>query len=178
MKRLKTIRVFISSTFRDMHSERDLLVRFVFPELKERCLKRGLYLVDIDLRWGVTEEEAKTGQIVKICLDEIDRSRPFFIGFLGERYGYVPESYNAPDEKRFDWLKGLKKGYSITALEILYGVLKYPDMKERAFFYFRDPSFIKDVPSLKLSDVKAENEVAVKELKRLKTIIREMYEGV
>lgn len=177
MKRLKTIRVFISSTFKDMHSERDLLVRFVFPELKERCLKRGLYLVDIDLRWGVTEEEAKTGQIIKICLDEIDRSRPFFIGFLGERYGYVSESYDTPAEKRFDWLKDLKKGYSITALEILYGVLKNPDMKERAFFYLRDPSFIKDVPSLKLSDVRADNKEAVKKLKRLKTKIREIYEG-
>ena len=28
----KTIRVFISSTFRDMHAERDHLVRVVFPE--------------------------------------------------------------------------------------------------------------------------------------------------
>jgi hypothetical protein len=32
----RTVRVFISSTFRDMHSERNHLVRVVFPELKER----------------------------------------------------------------------------------------------------------------------------------------------
>ena len=33
----RIIRVFISSTFRDMHAERDWLVRFTFPELKEKC---------------------------------------------------------------------------------------------------------------------------------------------
>ncbi|MBI4473319.1 MAG: DUF4062 domain-containing protein [Acidobacteria bacterium] len=31
-------RVFISSTFRDMHAERDHLVRFVFPRLREQLL--------------------------------------------------------------------------------------------------------------------------------------------
>ena len=47
-----TIRIFISSTFRDMHAERDHLVKVVFPELRERCAKRRLHLVDIDLCWG------------------------------------------------------------------------------------------------------------------------------
>ena len=32
----KTVRVFISSTFRDMHSERDHLVKHVFPALREK----------------------------------------------------------------------------------------------------------------------------------------------
>lgn len=31
----QTVRVFISSTFRDMQAERDHLVRFVFPRLRE-----------------------------------------------------------------------------------------------------------------------------------------------
>ena len=45
----KTVRVFISSTFRDMQSERDWLVRFVFPKLRQELgfacatdLKHGL----------------------------------------------------------------------------------------------------------------------------------------
>jgi telomerase protein component 1 len=33
----RRVRVFISSTFLDMHGERDLLNRFVFPELSRRC---------------------------------------------------------------------------------------------------------------------------------------------
>lgn len=81
-----TIRIFISSTFNDMHSERDYLVKFIFPELRERCIKNGLSLVDVDLRWGVTEEEAEQGKAIEICLDEIENCRSFFIGILGERY--------------------------------------------------------------------------------------------
>ena len=34
----KTVRVFISSTFRDMQAERDHLVRFVFPRLRQELL--------------------------------------------------------------------------------------------------------------------------------------------
>ena len=77
-----TVRIFISSTFRDMHAERDHLARVVFPELRERCAKRRMHVVDLDLRWGVTEEEAEQGKVVGIILDEIDRSGPFF----GDRY--------------------------------------------------------------------------------------------
>lgn len=57
----RTVRVFVSSTFRDMQAERDHLVRVVFPELKERCRKRHVQLIDVDLRCGVTEEEAEGG---------------------------------------------------------------------------------------------------------------------
>jgi hypothetical protein len=35
----RVIRVFISSTFRDMMRERDLLVKEVFPELRRKCAK-------------------------------------------------------------------------------------------------------------------------------------------
>jgi hypothetical protein len=43
----KTVRVFTSSTFRDMHAERDYLVKVVFPALRERleqCRPRDAYL--------------------------------------------------------------------------------------------------------------------------------------
>ena len=49
----QTVRVFISSTFRDMNAERDHLIRFVFPRLREELLKRYIHLVDVELRWGV-----------------------------------------------------------------------------------------------------------------------------
>ena len=81
--RWKTVRVFISSTFRDMHAERDYLVKNVFPELREWAQQWKLYLVDIDLRWGVTAAEAEDGRVLDICLEQIDGSRPFFICMLG-----------------------------------------------------------------------------------------------
>jgi hypothetical protein len=82
----KTVRVFISSTFRDMQAERDHLVRFVFPRLREQLLKRRIHLVDVDLRWGVTGDQ----DAFDLCMDEIDRCHPRFICMLGGRYGWVP----------------------------------------------------------------------------------------
>jgi len=102
----RTVRVFISSTFRDMQAERDWLVKVVFPELRERMALRNLHLVDVDLRWGVTEEEAEQGKVLEIILNEIDHSRPFFIALLGELYGSIAEK--VPDDTNFTypWLKG------------------------------------------------------------------------
>jgi len=37
----RVIRVFVSSTFRDMHAEREELVKRVFPELRKLCEARG-----------------------------------------------------------------------------------------------------------------------------------------
>src|SRR5688572_9897766 len=91
-----TIRVFISSTFRDMHAERDYLSRIVFPELRSRCLRRGTDFVGLDLRWGVTEEESRARGALAICLDEIEKCRPFFVCLLGDRYGWVPPPEEVP----------------------------------------------------------------------------------
>jgi telomerase protein component 1 len=89
-QRWKTVRIFISSTFRDMYAERDHLVRFVLPELKEKCRKNHAHLIDVDLRWGVTEADAPDGKALDIRLDEIDYSRSYFLGLLGNRYGLCP----------------------------------------------------------------------------------------
>ena len=139
----RTLRIFLSSTFRDFGEERDLLVKRVFPALRARLKDRFVELVDVDLRWGITAEEAERGEVLPICLAEIDRSRPYFIGMLGERYGWVPppDSY-APDLlERQPWLKKYQGSKSVTELEILHGVLKNKRMKSRAFFYFRSPAY-------------------------------------
>jgi len=171
----RTIRIFISSTFRDMHSERDYLIKFVFPELRERCRKKGLQLIDVDLRWGVSEEDAEQGKALEICLDEIENCRPFFIGILGERYGWTPEKYQVPDYPRYDWVQAFEKGHSITALEIYQGVLKNPEMRHQAFFYFRNPDFIRDVPVEKHTDIVEENQHAAKKLFHLKEDIKDTF---
>ncbi len=51
----KTVRVFISSTFRDMQAERDWLVKRVFPALRQRLEHYRIHLVDIDLRWSINK---------------------------------------------------------------------------------------------------------------------------
>ena len=54
--------MFISSTFRDMHGERDLLTRFVLPELRARAHQHCINVYEVDLRWGVTEEETRSNK--------------------------------------------------------------------------------------------------------------------
>lgn len=139
----RTVRVFLSSTFRDFAEERDLLVRKIFPELRRRCRERQVELVDVDLRWGITEEQAQRGKVLPICLAEIDRSRPYFMGFIGERYGWIPEKdmYDPSLLVEQSWLEEHRGGKSVTELEMLHGVLNNPAMKDRAFFYFRDPKY-------------------------------------
>ena len=55
----QSVRVFISSTFRDMHAERDHLVKVVFPALRERLEKHRLYLIDIYMRWKDEQQHSK-----------------------------------------------------------------------------------------------------------------------
>ncbi len=136
--------IFISSTFTDMMAERDALRDFVFPELAERLRARQIHLEPIDLRWGVEttdrkEQEEKELVVLKVCLDEIDRCKPFLIGLIGDRYGWVPPAGRmkaAENEKGFT---STIENKSITALEIEYGVLADADQKLRSRFYFREP---------------------------------------
>ena len=88
----RVIRVFVSSTFRDIMRERDLLVKEIFPELRRKCAKRFVTFTEVDLRWGITEAQANEGQVLPLCLAEIERRGPYFIGLLGERYGWVAAS--------------------------------------------------------------------------------------
>jgi hypothetical protein len=48
----KTSRIFVTSTFSDLKAERDALQQYVFPRLRELCLRHGTRFQAIDLRWG------------------------------------------------------------------------------------------------------------------------------
>lgn len=148
----RDVRVFISSTFRDMDAERDMLVKRVFPQLRERLLSYRIHLIDIDLRWGITPEEAENDRVLDLCLEQIDVCRPdpdvyrpFFVGILGERYGWVPDTIMVPEKPGYGWIQGMT-GKSVTELEILYGVLRNPKMAGHAFFFFREPGALDNVP--------------------------------
>ncbi len=145
------IRVFISSTFRDMQAERDYLVKFIFPQLRKLCEQRAVTWGEVDLRWGITEQQSAEGKVLPICLAEIERCRPYFIGLLGERYGWVPDAIEPDLVTREPWLaEHLQQ--SVTELEILHGVLNQPEMAERVLFYFRDPAVLQSIPPDRLPD--------------------------
>jgi tetratricopeptide (TPR) repeat protein len=130
----RAIRVFVSSTFRDMQAEREELVKRVFPQVRRLCEARGVGWSEVDLRWGVTDEQKAEGAVLPVCLAEIDRSRPYFLGLLGRRYGWVPEELPEDLAAQLPWLTELE-GTSVTEMEVLHGVLNDPDAAGHAFFH-------------------------------------------
>ena len=69
----KRATIFISSTFNDMHTERDYLVKNVFPELREWCEDRKIHLIDVDLRLGITTEDSENANTLGTVLKNIDK---------------------------------------------------------------------------------------------------------
>ncbi|HEY3341048.1 MAG TPA: DUF4062 domain-containing protein, partial [Anaerolineae bacterium] len=156
--------IFISSTFNDMHAERDYLVKQVFPQLQEWCAKRKLRLIDIDLRWGVTEADATQNKnVLQVCLDRIDACRPFFLCLLGQRRGWVPGAEDVSEETYADYPELAKYigEASVTEMEILHALInplhgqkqeRTKAKKERyerakyAFFFLRRPDYLQTLP--------------------------------
>lgn len=124
----RNIRVFLSSTFVDMQEERDALAK-LFKQLAHIAARRLVSITLLDLRWGVTNDQRRNGQVVSICLKEIDNSRPFFIGLIGSRYGWVPNEdeimANPELLERFPVVNEYcRKKMSITEMEMRYGCLE------------------------------------------------------
>lgn len=66
-----------------------------------------------------------------------------FVGLIGERYGTIYE-FDPPDDRALKWVKDCSPGLSITELEMHAAALRRPKVAEKkAFFYFRDNSFIR-----------------------------------
>ncbi len=143
----RTVTIFISSTFADMQSERDYLNTFVFPLIRSDLKKYAISLRIIDLRWGVNtlddqKDESIERKIVRVCFDEIDRSKPFFLALLGERYGWIPSEKQMEElSHRYD----LRKGSSITSMEIEYAVFRNENIQ--SLFFEREISSYTNISS-------------------------------
>lgn len=136
---MKTI--FVSSTFKDMHFERDAIQEITLPALKSEAIKYGENVSFCDLRWGINtgdlDSEEGSRKVLDVCLDEIDRCKPPMVVILGDRYGWIPSedlTKSAAERKKIE-LEDLQ--ISVTALEIAYGALSTPERCRQALFYFR-----------------------------------------
>ncbi|MBR6783188.1 MAG: DUF4062 domain-containing protein, partial [Clostridia bacterium] len=169
--------VFVSSTFKDMQFERDLLQTYAIPTLNNRLREYGEKAYFGDLRWGVntTDLDSDEGsrKVLKVCLDQIDNCKPYMIVLIGERYGWIP-AQELIDEACV--LKGIEKikDISVTELEIDYGALLNPEYEGRILFYFRrlDKSGMTEA---ELRDYCAESEIHFKKVEELKRRIEEIY---
>ncbi|MGF0032756.1 DUF4062 domain-containing protein [Bariatricus sp. SGI.154] len=140
---------FISSTFKDMQAERDVLHQEVFPALRRRLKEYGEDVQELDLRWGVDtsrmSEEDSGKHVIESCIDAIDRCKPYMVVLVGERYGWIPDRAlieQSHDARLEMWCQ---EEISITQMEILYGAMKEENLKQ-CIFCFRDSSFNATVP--------------------------------
>ncbi|ESO07015.1 hypothetical protein HELRODRAFT_171053 [Helobdella robusta] len=175
--RWKTIRIFVSSTFKDFHTERDVLVKEVFPDLRQWCQRRDLNLVECDLRWGVPQETPYCVTL-EICLEEIRRCErentwPYFLNMTSKRIGFIPLKDELPDEliNKFDLVLGL----SIAEMEIVEAA--YRKGNPNSLFMYRDESFIESITDEKIRKefVDELNPIANKKLKILKEKIEARF---
>lgn len=177
----KRYNIFISSTFRDMDFERDLVKFEVVPELNSRFRDRHIEIQAIDLRLGVntadmTEEESER-KVLSACVSSIDSSRPFFIGFVGARYGWVPplarwKEFYAHLSETEKHILAETMSKSVTEIEIIYGALsdESPD-NSHTLFFIRDDASYEGLPG-DVSTVYVDRDAnAVENMKTLKSRI-------
>lgn len=88
----ESVRVFISSTFRDMHAERDDLVTVVFPECASASSSCS-WSSSTSTCAGAPRRRASAGTANswQDFREWIDRIGHFSVCILGQRYGWMPE---------------------------------------------------------------------------------------
>jgi tetratricopeptide (TPR) repeat protein len=134
-----------------MQAERDHLRTRVFPELEERLHARRYHVEWVDLRMGAAiaanaDEAARELQVLKVCLGEVRRCRPFLIVLLGDRYGWIPPPDRIAAAATEEGFHADVAGRSVTELEIEFGVLADLDRQCRSMFYFRAPLPYQEIP--------------------------------
>ncbi|GAA53848.1 telomerase protein component 1 [Clonorchis sinensis] len=185
-------RVFISSTFRDMHAERDLLCGLVIPNIRQFAARElRVHVNEVDLRWGVPEPATRSSQSLQMCLEQA-YSADIFILLVGERYGWVPKSAlvnSLPKPILRQLNKFYTPGMSITEME--YRLAKrsaeqrlpvhvrrnYPNkaheaVTQRINAFIRAADSLNAVPSLHKLDFEEQNLEKAKRLTAFKELLQ------
>lgn len=127
-----------------MDLERDILRNYVQARLNQKLADYGVRVEFIDLRHSIhTDKDLDEAQreklIFNICIDEIDSCRPYFIGFIGHRYGWIPPE-NRTSDKQVELDPDFplsKQELSVTVFEFLHGVWN-KNNTHRAFLFLRN----------------------------------------
>ncbi|MDF2537169.1 MAG: repeat-containing protein [Herbinix sp.] len=138
------MKVFISSTFIDMQEERDVINKQIYSIVTRSAKKKGELVTFYDLRWGIPSSEEDI--VLKTCFDQIDACSPYFVAFLGDRYGWIPDYTlvkNVLNDKNISF--EAKQGISMTQLEIEYAISNADETtKSKMLFCFRNPISTQD----------------------------------
>ena len=160
----KQFRVFLSSSFQDMHAERDYLKCHAFAALQAELYQNGCDLQILDLRGTTTEPDLSQEEaVLRLCLNGVEECIPRMVVLMGDRYGWVPYGegaeylddqaknraelsvQNISDAPNLDITKEEIAGRSVTHLEIYYGLKHMPH--DDIFVYQR-----KGLPYERMSD--------------------------
>ena len=152
--------IFVSSTFRDMHYERDVLNRRIAAKINRQLTQYNQSVRILDLRWGVdtsdlSEEEASK-RVLSVCMSAIDNCKPYIIVLLGDRYGYIPDGSDI----------------SITHMEIIRGAINNFS-KDHVYIYMREADY-KDMPDEYRGGYIEENAESASNLENLKKSLKEL----
>ncbi|CAH8484950.1 unnamed protein product [Dicrocoelium dendriticum] len=188
----RSCKIFISSTFRDMHAERDLICGVIIPSIRQFAARELCVHVDeVDLRWGVPEIATRSPRALEMCLEHA-ATADIFVLLAGGRYGWVPKPalLDRLSEPLLSQIKKLHQpGMSVTELE--YRIIKQAivlrvpphlrrkgafDEKEavtrRVFAFLRDSDSLRSVPEIHLPDFEEQHAEKYKRLQAFKTLLK------
>lgn len=135
-------KLFVSSTFKDMQLERDALQKHIIPDLNMRLIDHGTKITQTDLRWGISTSQMSADEgeqkVLNVCLEEINKARPYMIVMIGDRYGWEPSTAIIEMAAKGREISLNTNSISVTQLEIEYIAFTGRWDESRIFFYFRD----------------------------------------
>ena len=189
---MESVNIFLSSTFEDLEFARNAIHYETLPQFQEYCILNDLVCNLIDLRWGISLSDEKERSVISRCLDDIEHcaaSPLFFVGIIGERYGWIPGHSDFVSHKAChqSWLElSAKNKWSVTELECRYA----ESLKENTktiYFIYDDPEVNDDYKLINLKKYlslngslvihyKEQSEIPYKLLNILKTWLFEYRE--
>lgn len=177
--------IFLSSTFKDMDFERDIIKFRVIPALNRRFRDRRVELQAIDLRLGVNTSDMSEAEserkVLSVCTSCINSARPFFIGLIGKRYGWIPpmerwQEFTSRLSAEEQALLAGTAGCSVTEMEIVYGALSQESFDtSHVLFYLRDDSSYEGLPKDLLPAFCDSDPELLRKLEALKDKVRRLF---
>ncbi len=150
----RCVRVYLCTSFADMGKEREALFARALPGLQQACLDIGVRVHWIDPSHRALNERSvyRHGGLAA-RLAEIDSARPYFVGLVGDMYGWhqakgvhdladgeLLGAQSRAIEAGHAWLSG-NLDRSLFELELLYGALAHPSSSKGTILYLRDPAY-------------------------------------
>ena len=181
MNAYRIIRIFVSSTFKDMDFERDYLKDFILPRLNKELIQYEIFVELCDLRSGITQnfssEQEQEEFILQSCFRAIKTSHPYFIALIGDRYGWIPPKRSIENLNQLFSTFGVEflsvEDKSVTELEIVLGALS-DKVSNRGIICFRSDKSYENMPNhIRERYVEVENK---EKLTNLKCEIKSKYQ--